>query len=153
MLFRHKEGRASWVALMSRPPPFTTWNIILFAMIIGPMFSSITGAIFGIFVESAEIVSVMSLAFLGWLFGLIPAFVCGVLFANLRGWFGTGYSFAACCGIVGVLPFIYLSGDPEQKISASTFLAVTICGLSAIATRFTATLFLRKFGARNDFDK
>lgn len=72
MLFRHKEGRASWVALMSRPPPFTTWNIILFAMIIGPMFSSITGAIFGIFVESAEIVSVISLAFLGWLFGLIP---------------------------------------------------------------------------------
>lgn len=58
---------------MSRPPPFTTWNIILFAMIIGPMFSSIIGAIFGVFVESAEIVSVISLAFLGWLFGLIPA--------------------------------------------------------------------------------
>lgn len=138
---------------MSRPPPFTTWNIILFAMIIGPMFSSIIGAIFGVFVESAEIVSVISLAFLGWLFGLIPAFVCGVLFANLRGWFGTGYLFAACCSIVGVLPFIYLSGNLELKISASTFLAVTTCGLSAISTRFTATLFLRKFGARNDFDK
>lgn len=138
---------------MSRPPPFATWNIILFAMIIGPMFSSIIGAIFGVFVESAEIVSVISLAFLGWLFGLIPAFVCGVLFANLRGWFGTGYSFAACCGIVGVIPFIYLSDNLELKISASTFLAVSICGLSAIATRFMATLFLRKFGARNDFDK
>lgn len=138
---------------MSRPPPFTTWNIILFAMIIGPMFTSIIGAIFGVFVESAEIVSVMSVAFLGWLFGLIPAFVCGVLFVNLRRWFGTGYLFAACCGVVGVLPFIYLFGNPVQKISASTFLALTICGLSAIATRFTATLFLRKFGTRNDFDK
>ncbi len=138
---------------MSRAPPFTTWNIILFAMIIGPMFSSIIAAIFAVFVKSEEIVSVMSLAFLGWLFGLIPAFVCGVLFANLRGWFGTGYLFAACCGIVGVLPFIYLSGNSQLKISASTFLAVTICGLAAIATRFTATLFLRKFGARNDFDK
>lgn len=113
------------------------------------MFSSIIG----VFVESAEIVSVMPLAFLGWLFGLIPAFVCGVLFVNLRHRFGTGYLFAACCGIVGVLPFIYFFGNPEQKISASTFLAVTIYGLSAIATRFTATLFLRKFGARNDFDK
>ncbi len=138
---------------MSRPPPFTTWNIILFAMIIGPMFSSIIAAIFAVFVKSEEIVSVMSLAFLGWLFGLMPAFVCGVLFANLRGWFRTGYLFAACCGIVGVLPFIYLSGNSQLKISASTFLAVTICGLAAIATRFTATLFLRKFGARNDLDK
>ncbi|MGO4319725.1 hypothetical protein, partial [Agrobacterium sp. MCAB5] len=110
----------------------------MFAMIIGPMFSSIIAAIFAVFVKSEEIVSVMSLAFLGCLFGLIPAFVCGVLFANLRGWFGTGYLFAACCGIVGVLPFIYLSGNSQLKISASTFLAVTICGLAAIATRFTA---------------
>ncbi|WP_323687370.1 hypothetical protein [Rhizobium sp. AN68] len=87
----------------------------MFAMIIGPMFSSIIAAIFAVFVKSEEIVSVMSLAFLGWLFGLIPAFVCGVLFANLRGWFGTGYLFAACCGIVGVLPFIYLSGNSQLK--------------------------------------
>lgn len=130
---------------MSRLSPSTTWNIILFSMVIGPLFGTTFATVaFALRIESVS--EVLFLALFGWLMGVIPAFIAGVLFANLRRWLGSGYLFAAACGVSGAFPFFYLFVGHQETISLLISFSIIVGGFSAMATRYLATHFLRELG-------
>ncbi|MDA5241032.1 hypothetical protein EXN32_22490 [Agrobacterium tumefaciens] len=132
---------------MSRPPPSMTWNIILFAMVVGPLFGT-TFVVVASALRIDSVAQVFFVALFGWIVGVIPAFIAGVLFANLRWWFGSGYLFAACCGVISTLPIFYLLFGHPDKISLSIYFAIIVGSLSAMGTRYAATLFLRALGSK-----
>lgn len=127
---------------MSRPLPSTTWNIILFAMVVGPLFGSTIATVTSA-VRHFSTGHLFSVALFGWLIGVIPAFVGGVLFAILRRWLGSGYLCAACCGMVGTLPFFFLVFGHWETVSILAYITIIVGGLSALATRYAASRYLQ----------
>lgn len=115
----------------------------LSAMVVGPLFGT-TFVTIASAIKVSSIGQVLFVVLLGWIMGVIPAFVGGVLFANLRRWLGSGYLFAACCGMISTLPFFYLLFGHLDIISLSTYFVIIVGGLSGMATRYAAALFLRE---------
>lgn len=88
---------------------------------------------------------------MGYVFGLVPSVVGGVLFSILRYRFGSGFRCAGFCGgcATGLCEAVAAYPGGLEIFSSAFFYMTGICGvLPALGTRFLAQYLLRNAFAK-----
>lgn len=123
-----------------KPP---AWQIILFAAAVGPLFGMLL-LLVPFWVRSWEAVRV--LLAMGYVFGLVPSVVGGILFSILRYRFGSGFRCAGfsggCATALCAAVVAYSKQGPFsglEMLSSPIFYIAGICGVfPALGTRLLA---------------
>jgi hypothetical protein len=119
------------------------WQIILFAAAVGPLIGMLL-LLLPFWVRSWE--AARALLAMGYLFGLVPSVVGGVLFSILRFRFGSGFRCAGFCGGCATALCAVVVAYSKQGtfsgleiFSSPIFYITGLCGvLPALGTRLLA---------------